>query len=99
MKASKSFRDQVELWLMLVFLTSLGWSFGLILTSVLVGTVTTLLDSTIKLVLAGILGGIHAACGAASERRSASTAGSSASAPGAGSSVHLRCRTAIGAAE
>ncbi len=58
MKASKSFRDQVELWLMLVFLTSLGWSFGLILTSVLVGTVTTVLDSTIKLVLAGILGGI-----------------------------------------
>jgi hypothetical protein len=58
MKASKSFRDQVELWLILIFLTSLGWSFGLILTSVLVGTVTTALDSTIKLVLAGILGGI-----------------------------------------
>jgi len=58
MKASKSFRDQFELWLMLVFLTSLGWSFGLILTSMLVGTVITALDGIISLILTGILGGI-----------------------------------------
>ena len=58
MKASKSFRDQIELWLMLVFLTSLGWSFVLILTSVLVGAVGAVPGSTTSLALAGILGGI-----------------------------------------
>ena len=58
MKENKSLRDQIELWLMLVFLTSLGWSFGLILTSVLVGVVGTPPERSINLILAGILGGI-----------------------------------------
>lgn len=58
MNERKSFRDQLELWLMLVFLTSLGWTFGLILTSVLVGALGMARESSINLFLAGIFGGL-----------------------------------------
>lgn len=58
MNEKKGFRNQVELWLMLIFLTSLGWSFGLILTSVFVGAIGTPPERGINLTLAGILGGI-----------------------------------------
>lgn len=58
MNEVKNLREQIELWLMLVFLTSLGWSFGLILTSVFVGTIGTPPESSINSILAGILGGI-----------------------------------------
>jgi hypothetical protein len=58
MKVRNSLRSQVELWLMLVFLTSLGWSFGLILTAMLVSAVGTPPEKIINLVLVGILGGI-----------------------------------------
>lgn len=58
MNEKKGIRNQVELWLMLVFLTSLGWSFGLILTSVFVGAIGTPSERGINLTLAGILGGI-----------------------------------------
>jgi hypothetical protein len=58
MNESKGLRDQIELWLMLVFLTSLGWSFGLILTSMFVGAIGTSPERSINLTLAGILGGI-----------------------------------------
>lgn len=57
MKANKIIRDQIELWLILLFLTSLGWSFGLILTSVLVGTLGLAPDNFASLILAGIVGG------------------------------------------
>ncbi len=58
MKAIDSLRSQVELWLMLIFLTSLGWTFGLILTSVIVSAAGTPPENSINLVLVGILGGI-----------------------------------------
>jgi hypothetical protein len=58
METNKSFRDQIELWLILVFLGSLGWSFGLILTSVLVGAIGIAPGSIISLISAGILGGV-----------------------------------------
>jgi len=58
MKTNKNFRGQIELWLILVFLASLGWSFGLILTSVLVGVIGVAPGSIISLILAGILGGV-----------------------------------------
>ena len=58
MESNKSFRDQVEMWLILVFLASLGWSFGLILASVLTGAFRIAPGSTLSLVLAGIVGGV-----------------------------------------
>ena len=58
MNERKGFRAQLELWLILVFLTSLGWSFGLILTAVFVGVMGTPPERSINLTLAGILGGI-----------------------------------------
>ena len=58
MDVRKGLRDQIELWLMLLFLTSLGWSFGLILTSVVVGAFGTPPERSINLTLAGMLGGV-----------------------------------------
>lgn len=57
MKAIKSWRDQLELWLTLTFLTALGWAFGLILTGLLVGLLDTPPGSLVVPILAGILGG------------------------------------------
>jgi hypothetical protein len=58
MNEKTGLRDQIELWLMLLFLTSLGWSFGLILTSVFVSAIGSSPERSINLTLAGILGGI-----------------------------------------
>ena len=58
MNEKTGLRDQIELWLMLLFLTSLGWSFGLILTSVFVSAIGSPPEGSINLTLAGILGGI-----------------------------------------
>jgi hypothetical protein len=57
MKAIKSWRDQLELWLTLTFLTALGWSFGLILTSLFARYLSTFPSSLAVPIIAGILGG------------------------------------------
>ncbi len=57
MKAIKSWQHQLELWLTLTFLTALGWSFGLILTSLFIGFLNTYPDSLVVPIIAGILGG------------------------------------------
>jgi hypothetical protein len=57
MKAIKGWREQLELWLTLTFLTALGWAFGLILTALLIGFLDAPTESMVVLILAGILGG------------------------------------------
>lgn len=57
MKAIKSWRDQLELWLTLTFLTALGWSFGLILTALVTGFFETPPGSLVIPIISGILGG------------------------------------------
>lgn len=58
MKVNNGIRSQIELWLLLVFLVSLGWSFGLILTSALSSFLGIEPGSIINIFIAGILGGI-----------------------------------------
>ena len=58
MKTVNSLPGQIELWLLLVFLISIGWPFGLILTSVLFGVFSVALGNISSLVIAGIVGGI-----------------------------------------
>jgi len=58
MKESKSIRDQIELWLMLVFLTSLGWPLGLILSSFFVHAIGVAPESIFSLIVAGMFGGV-----------------------------------------
>jgi hypothetical protein len=57
MKSIKSWRDQMELWLTLTFLTALGWSFGLILTALIIGFFDTPPGSLVVPIISGILGG------------------------------------------
>jgi len=58
MKTVNNLPGQIELWLLLVFLISIGWPFGLILTSVLFGVFSVALGNISSLVIAGIVGGI-----------------------------------------
>ncbi len=55
---NKKYYAQVELWLILSFLNSLGWVFGLILTSFIMEGITSNLSTMIGLIIAGILGGL-----------------------------------------
>ncbi len=55
---NKKYYAQVELWLILSFLNSLGWVFGLILTSFITEGITSDLSTMIGLIIAGILGGL-----------------------------------------
>jgi hypothetical protein len=58
MKTVNSLSGQIELWLLLVLLISIGWPFGLILTSLIFGAFRVALGSISSLVIAGISGGI-----------------------------------------
>lgn len=58
MKTVNSLPGQVELWLLLVLIISIGWPFGLILTSLIFGAFSVALGNISSLVIAGILGGI-----------------------------------------
>ena len=58
MKTVNSLPGQIELWLLLVLLISIGWPFGLILTSLIFGAFSVALGSISSLVIAGISGGI-----------------------------------------
>ena len=57
MKAIKNWRAQLDLWLTLTFVTAIGWSFGLILTELLIRVLKAPTDSLVVPILAGILGG------------------------------------------
>ena len=58
MKTVNSLPGQIELWLLLVLLISIGWPFGLILTSLIFGAFSVALGNISSLVIAGISGGI-----------------------------------------
>ncbi len=55
---NKKYYFQIELWLVLSFLISLGWVFGLVLTSFIMEMAEINPDKLINLILAGILGGL-----------------------------------------
>lgn len=57
MKGKKDIRNQIELWLILVFLTSLGWPLGLILTSGFLHVIGTEPDSFLSVLISGVVGG------------------------------------------
>ncbi len=58
MKTNNKYREHIELWLILSFMISLGWVFGLVLTSFLLEVINPISENITTLVVAGILGGL-----------------------------------------